>query len=64
MVKQKGRISAKEIEKFAIQLSHHKQKRGIFVALSFLQSAQSEAELKQTDGLEIVFLSAKELLRN
>lgn len=63
MVKRKGKIEAKEVEKFAIQLAHHKQKKGIFVAQSFLKSAQYVAEAKQADGLEIVLLSAKELLR-
>lgn len=63
MVKHKGKIEAKEINNFAIQLTHHKQKKGIFVAQSFLKSAQNEVEQKQVDGLEIVLLSAKELLR-
>lgn len=63
MVKHKGKIESKEIEKFAIQLAYHKHKRGIFVAQSFLKSAQYEAKEKQAEGLEIVLISAKELLR-
>jgi DNA modification methylase len=63
MVKQKDKVEGKEIEKFAIQLNHHKQNEGIYVALSFLKSAQAEAVKKQKEGLRIILISAKELLR-
>ena len=63
MVKQKEKAESKDVSNFAIQLNHHKQKEGIYVALSFLKSARTEAEKKVKEGLHIILITAKELLR-
>jgi DNA modification methylase len=63
MVKQKEKVDAKDIARFAFQLSHHKQEKGIFVALNFIKSAQVEAQKQRDKGLDINLVSAKDLIR-
>ena len=62
MVKQKDSIDAKEIEYYAFQLSYHNHQKGIYVALSFSESALNEIENKRQGGIEIIPIRVNELV--
>jgi DNA modification methylase len=62
MVKHKEKVGAKEIQNFAIQLKHHKRKKGLFIAFSFSKIALDEIGKRRLEGLEITPISARDIL--
>lgn len=62
IVKRTEKISARDIQNFAIQLKHHKRNKGMFVAISFSKAALAEIKKKQLDGFHIIPIRANDLI--
>jgi len=62
MVKHREKVAAKEIQNFAVQLNHHNRKRGLFIGLSFSKMALDEINKRRLEGVEIIPISAKDII--